>query len=77
MQREVKKYLFDIQSCIENIENYIGKPEVFTSFESNMMLQQAVERNLEIIGEAVNSLLKIILKLKLPMPAEWLIPEIR
>src|ERR1700712_2802199 len=58
MQREIKKYLFDIQSCIENIENYIGKPEVFVNFENNMMLQQAVERNLEIIGEAVNSMLK-------------------
>ena len=60
MQREVKKYLFDIQSCIENIENYVGKPRLFSNFENNMMLQQAVERNLEIIGEAVNSILKII-----------------
>ncbi len=25
MQREVKKYLFDIISCIENIETYIGE----------------------------------------------------
>jgi uncharacterized protein with HEPN domain len=58
MQREVKKYLFDIQSCIENIENYIGKPKIFASFEDNMMLQQAVERNLEIIGEAVSNILK-------------------
>lgn len=59
MQREVKKYLFDIQSCIENIQGYIGKPEIFANFDNNMMLQQAVERNLEIIGEAVNNLLKI------------------
>lgn len=59
MLREVKKYLFDIQSCIENIEAYVGKPEIFTNFDKNMMLQQAVERNLEIIGEAVNNILKI------------------
>jgi uncharacterized protein with HEPN domain len=30
-----------------------------------MMLQQAVERNLEIIGEAVNSLLKIYPEIKI------------
>ncbi|RYU92301.1 DUF86 domain-containing protein [Mucilaginibacter terrigena] len=59
MQREVKKYLFDILSCVENIENFIGGKKVYSAFESNLMLQQAVERNIEIIGEAVNNLLKI------------------
>lgn len=53
------KYLFDIQTCISNIDNYIGEPKVFDKFEQNQMLQDAVERNLEIIGEAVNQLLKI------------------
>jgi len=43
MQREVKKYLFDIQTCIENIENFIGKPRLFANFEQNTMLQQAVK----------------------------------
>jgi uncharacterized protein with HEPN domain len=47
------------------LRNIIGKPEVFTNFESNMMLQQAVERNLEIIGEAVNNLLKIYPEIKI------------
>jgi len=65
MQREIKKYLFDIQTCIENIENFIGKPRLFADFEQNTMLQQAVERNLEIIGEAVNSLLKIYPEIKI------------
>lgn len=65
MQREVKKYLFDIQCCIENIENYLGQPVVFANFENNMMLQQAIERNLEIIGEAINSILKIYPQIKI------------
>ena len=65
MQREIKKYLFDIQSCIENIETFIGAPPIFTTFEYNMMLQQAVERNLEIIGEAVNNLLKTYPEIKI------------
>lgn len=59
MQREVKKYLYDIKSCIENIETFIGEPRMYSIFEKNLMLQQAVERNIEIIGEAVNNLLKI------------------
>jgi len=59
MDNKQKKYLFDIQSCISNIDNYIGEPKVFDDFEQNQMLQDAVERNLEIIGEAINQLLKI------------------
>ena len=51
--------MFDIQTCILNIDNYIGEPKTFDRFEKNQMLQDAVERNLEIIGEAVNQLLKI------------------
>jgi uncharacterized protein with HEPN domain len=59
MDNKEKKYLFDIQTCIQNIDNYIGEPKVFDRFENNQMLQDAVERNLEIIGEAINQLLKI------------------
>jgi uncharacterized protein with HEPN domain len=65
MQREIKKYLFDIESCIVNIDTFIGKPKLFASFEENMMLQQAVERNLEIIGEAINNILKIYPDIKI------------
>jgi len=59
MDNKEKKYLFDIQTCIVNIDNYIGEPKEFDRFESNQMQQDAVERNLEIIGEAINQLLKI------------------
>lgn len=59
MDNRAKKYLFDIQTCIDNIDNYIGEPKLYDSFLKNQMLQDAVERNLEIIGEAVNQLLKI------------------
>jgi uncharacterized protein with HEPN domain len=59
MDNREKKYLFDIQICIGNIDSYIGEPKLFDSFEKNQMLQDAVERNLEIIGEAINQLLKI------------------
>lgn len=59
MDNITKKYLFDIKMCIDNIEKYIGTPQVYENYADNDMLQDAVERNLEIIGEAVNNLLKI------------------
>ncbi len=59
MDNKQKKYLFDIHTCISNIDNYIGESKSFAEFQNNQMLQDAVERNLEVIGEAVNQLLKI------------------
>jgi uncharacterized protein with HEPN domain len=58
MQREIKKYLSDILNCITNIENFTGATE-YSDYLNNMMLQQAIERNLEIIGEAMSCILKI------------------
>jgi len=47
-------YLSNIQECIENIEAYTieGKE----AFQKNRMIQDAVIRNLEIIGEATKRL---------------------
>jgi len=59
MDRKLKKYLFDIATAIENIDEYIGTPKVFANYEKNRQLQQAVERNLEIIGEATKRILEI------------------
>ncbi len=65
MDNKSKKLLFDIISAIENIDNYIGAKKEFTIYEANSMLQDAVERNIEIIGEAVNRLLKITPQIKI------------
>jgi len=54
-----RKYLFDIVESINKIECYIGESKKFEVYDSNTMLQDAVERNIEIIGEAMNQLLKI------------------
>jgi len=59
MDRVIKKYLFDISSAINSIEEYIGTPKIFANYERNRQLQQAVERNLEIIGEATKRILDI------------------
>jgi uncharacterized protein with HEPN domain len=59
MDRNIKKYLFDITEAIACIEEYVGQPMVFANYDSNRQLQQAVERNLEIIGEATRRILEI------------------
>lgn len=59
MDRTVQKYLFDIQTCINNIESYIGEKKVFDVYNSNPMMQDAVERNIATIGEAMKKALDI------------------
>lgn len=59
MQREALKYLHDIRESIRSIEEYLGEQRDFNRYSSNKMLRRAVERELEIIGEAVNRLLKL------------------
>jgi len=59
MDRAIKKYLFDISSAIGSIEEYVGTPKIFANYERNRQLQQAGERNLEIIGEATKRILEI------------------
>jgi uncharacterized protein with HEPN domain len=59
MQHKIAKYLFDINESILSIENYIGNNKDFNVYENNKLLRRAVERELEIIGEALNNLKKI------------------
>jgi uncharacterized protein with HEPN domain len=65
MNNKAKKLLFDILTSINNIDSYIGDKRIFENYESNSMLQDAVERNIEIIGEAMNQLLKMEPQLKI------------
>lgn len=52
-------YLLDISTSINSIYEYLGEKRDFNSYESNKLIRRAVERELEIIGEATNNLLKI------------------
>ena len=54
-----KKHLQDILTAIEEIESFFGsEPKLNDDFYSNLCLRRAVERNIEIIGEAMNRILK-------------------
>ena len=59
MKHEIKKYLYDIKISIESIESYIGDNTTFSDYQKNKILRRAVEREIEIIGEATNKILKI------------------
>jgi uncharacterized protein with HEPN domain len=58
MKRETKKYLFDIKTSIDSIYDYLGKESSFLSYQENKLLRRGVEREIEIIGEAVNRVMK-------------------
>lgn len=59
MDERILKWLYDIQISIEEIESYFSDNSFdFFEYRTNIMLKRAVERNLEIIGEAVNRILK-------------------
>jgi uncharacterized protein with HEPN domain len=59
MQREILKYLLDIQIAIDSINEYLGNQRNFQEYRSNKLLRRGVERELEIIGEATNRILKL------------------
>lgn len=58
MDDRIVKWLLDIKAAIEEIEHFFNLyPKSFSSFQYNIILKRAVERNLEIIGEAINRIL--------------------
>jgi uncharacterized protein with HEPN domain len=59
MDLEIKKYLFDIQESIDSIEKYLGGKRDFKVYVADKMLRRAVEREFEIIGEAMSRIEKL------------------
>jgi len=59
MDERILKWLYDIELAIDEIEGFfINIPKDFSQYSSNIILKRAVERDLEIIGEAVNRIFK-------------------
>jgi uncharacterized protein with HEPN domain len=59
MEIEIKKFLFDIFESITSIENYLGEKRDFNIYLNDKMLRRAIEREFEIIGEALNRIDKL------------------
>ncbi len=61
MDRKVLKYLSDIYSSILEIESFMeDRPKEYETFCNDTLFRRGVERNIEIMGEAMNQILKII-----------------
>ncbi len=56
MTEKGKKYLSDILMGIDLIENFIADTPDFISYQADLKTQSAIERQLAIIGEALNKL---------------------
>ena len=59
MRRYIRGESKNKRYTIEEIESFFGsEPKLYDDFYSNLCLRRAVERNIEIIGEAMNRILK-------------------
>ncbi len=59
MDNEIKTWLFDILQSIKEIESYYeDKPKIYEEYLEDIKTKRAIERDLEIIGEAANRIRK-------------------
>lgn len=59
MSEEIRKWLADMTGAIQHIAIHLGGKRDFVAYQTNITVRRAVERELEIIGEATNRILKI------------------
>jgi uncharacterized protein with HEPN domain len=57
MELEIKTWLYDIDKAIKEIESFIGNSQDFSTFQNDIKTKRAVERDIEIIGEAMSRIL--------------------
>jgi uncharacterized protein with HEPN domain len=58
MQREPAAFLWDVHEATQRIREFVAGHD-FSSYSASVLRQSAVERQFEIIGEALNQLSKI------------------
>ena len=60
MDEQINVWLYDILTAIEEIESFFGEgPKRFADYRGDVRTRRAVERNVGIIGEAMNRILKV------------------
>ncbi len=59
MDIRIQSWLHDIRKSIDEIFLFLGERRDFKSYLADIKTKKAVERNLEIIGEAVYRILKV------------------
>ena len=58
MDNEINTWLYDILNAINEIDSFIGNDVSLEIFQGDIRTKRAIERNIEIIGEAMNRILK-------------------
>jgi uncharacterized protein with HEPN domain len=58
MQRDQRAYLWDIKEAAEAIQGFTEN-KTYEDYTNGLMLRSAVERQFEVIGEALNQLSRI------------------
>jgi uncharacterized protein with HEPN domain len=58
MNDDVKTWLKDIEQAILEINSFMPEVRNFKNFQKDLKTRRAVERNIEIIGEAMTRILK-------------------
>jgi len=58
-RKDIKIYLTDIEKSISEIFDFLPEKRDFIEFQKDLKTRKAVERNIEIIGEAMSRILKI------------------
>lgn len=59
MDDDIKKFLYDINESVDSINSYLGETRDFNEYQNSKMLRRAIEREFEIIGEAMGKINKI------------------
>ena len=59
MQDNIRKYLYDIEVAIDSINSYLLGKKDYSFYQQDKQLRRAIERELEIIGEAANKILQL------------------
>jgi uncharacterized protein with HEPN domain len=54
MNLEVQKWLYDILASIQSVNEFVGEVQIFEMYESDKKTRRSVEREIMIIGEAIN-----------------------
>ena len=53
-----RKYLFDVLNACKEVASFFQGEKMFSDFQKDILRQRAVERNVEIMGDAINQMQK-------------------
>lgn len=57
MEKNIRIWLLDVEQAISEINQFLPNHQDFIRFQRDLKTKRAVERNIEIIGEAINRIL--------------------